>query len=118
MDTLGYTFRADSQRSDYFFNSAHLDFDVGNLHRFYPLVELNWFHYSRAGDFRPFNTEGRDLANIGSTGVSGHNDLSIATGLRYKFSECVQTGIVVEFPLTGTNDLNAFRLGVDLIFRY
>jgi hypothetical protein len=118
MDTFGYTFRADAERSDYLFNSAHLDFDVGNLHRFYPLVELNWFHYSRAGDARPFDVEGRDLANIGSTGVSGRNNLSLATGFRYKFSECVQTGLAVEFPLNGTRDLLDFRLGVDLIFRY
>jgi hypothetical protein len=118
MDTLGYTFRADSDRSDYFFNSIHLDFDVCNWHRVYPLIELNWFHYTRAGDARDFGTEGRDLANIGSTGVSGRDNLTIAVGTRYKFSECVQTGIALEFPLNGTRDLLDFRLGMDLIFRY
>ena len=31
MGTLGYSFRADSQRSDYLFTSLHMDFDVGKL---------------------------------------------------------------------------------------
>ena len=118
MATLGYSFRADSDRSDYFYTSWHLDFDVGNQHRLYPLIELNWFHYSRSGGERPFNFEGRDLVNFGSTAVSGRDNLSLATGVRYKFSEAVQTGVVVEFPLTGERDLMSFRLGVDLIFRY
>ncbi|HEY1379475.1 MAG TPA: hypothetical protein VGF55_21915, partial [Gemmataceae bacterium] len=92
MATLGYSFRADSDRSDYLFTSWHLDFDVGNQHRLYPLIELNWFHYSRSGGARPFDFEGRDLVNFGSAFVDGRNNLSLATGFRYKFSECVQTG--------------------------
>jgi hypothetical protein len=118
MGTIGYSIRADHERSDYLFSGLHLDFDVGNQHRLYPLLEMNWFHYGQSGGARPFNFEGRDLFNFGSTSVSGHNALSLATGVRYKFSECVQTGLVVEFPLTGSRDINNFRLGVDLIFRY
>jgi hypothetical protein len=118
MGTIGYTFSTNNQRSDYLFSSAHLDFDVGNQHRLYPLVEMNWFHYGSSGAARPLDFEGADLFNFGSTNVSGRNNLSIATGVRYKFSECVQTGIVAEFPLVGTRDMNTFRLGVDFIFRY
>jgi hypothetical protein len=118
MSTLGYAFRTDGQRSDYLFNSWHLDFDIGNQHRFYPLIELNWFHYTESGHARPFGFEGRDLVNFGSTNVNSRNNLSLATGLRYKFSENIQTGLALEFPLTGTRDLNNFRLGIDLIFRY
>jgi hypothetical protein len=118
MAEIGYTFRADAQRSDYFFTSWHLDFDVGNQHRLYPLIELNWFHYSRSGGARPYDFEGRDLFNFGSAFVSGTDALSIGTGLRYKFSECIQTGLSLEFPLTGNKNFNDFRLGIDLIFRY
>jgi hypothetical protein len=118
MGTLGYSFRTDGDRSDYFFTSWHLDFDVGNQHRLYPLVELNWFHYSRAGGVRPFDFEGRDLFNFGSTQIHSVDDLSIATGVRYKFSECVQAGVGLEFPLTSSHDVSKFRLGFDLIFRY
>jgi hypothetical protein len=118
MGTLGYSFRADGDRSDYFFTSWHLDFDVGNQHRLYPLIELNWFHYSRSGGERPYTFEGRDLVNFGSTNVNGRDNLSLAAGVRYKFTEALQTGVVVEFPLNGTRDFNNFRLGVELIFRY
>jgi hypothetical protein len=50
--------------------------------------------------------------------VDGRDNLTIATGFRYKFSECVQTGMALEFPLVGTRDIFDFRLGIDLIFRY
>ncbi len=118
MGTLGYSFRTDGERSDYFYTSWHLDFDVGNQHRLYPLIELNWFHYTESGRDRPFTFEGADLANFGSTDVSGRNNLSLAIGARYKFSECIQTGLALQFPLNGTRDLNNFRLGIDMIFRY
>jgi hypothetical protein len=35
LNTFGYAF-GDSGRSDYFYNSFHLDYDVANAHRFYP----------------------------------------------------------------------------------
>ncbi|HEX4590794.1 MAG TPA: hypothetical protein VH120_12730 [Gemmataceae bacterium] len=118
MATLGYAIRADNQRTEYLFTSWHLDFDVGNQHRLYPLVELNWFHYTRSGNERPYNFEGADLANFGSRNVAGTNDLSLAFGARYKFTESIQTGLALEFPLVNRHDLNSFRLGMDLIFRY
>jgi hypothetical protein len=118
METFGYSFSIDSKRSEFLYNSLHLDYDVANLHRIYPLVELNWFDYTRAGTERNLNVEGRDLANIGSRGVSGRNELSIATGLRYKFSERAQVGLAAEFPLNGNRDLQDFRLTIDFIFRY
>lgn len=117
MDTLGFAF-GDSGRSDYFYNSAHIDYDVANLHKFYPLLELNWFHYTSSGNSRPINQEGADLANIGGTDVSGRDFLSIAPGFRYKYSECLQFGIATEFSLTNPRDLQNFRLLVDMIFRY
>ena len=39
-------------------------------------------------------------------------------GIRYKFNECIQTGLTGEIPVTGRHDLEDFRLTVDLIFRY
>jgi hypothetical protein len=117
MGTLGYSF-GDHERSDYLFSSLHLDYDVGGRHFLYPLVELNWFYYTRDGHERPFGFEGQDLFNFGSNNVSGKGDLSIAIGVRYKFSECIQTGVALEFPLTHTKDFQSFRLGLDVIFRY
>ncbi len=118
MDTLGYSFRVDDERSDFLYNSAHIDYDVANLHKFYPMLELNWFHYTRAGNARAIDQEGRDFANIGGTGVGGNDYITIAPGFRYKFTECIQAGIAAEFPLTNPRDLQDFRLLFDVIFRY
>ena len=43
MATTGYSASVNSQRSDYYFLSGHLDFDWMNCHHFYPLMEMNWF---------------------------------------------------------------------------
>lgn len=118
MDTLGYSVAVDSERTDYVFNSLHLDYDVANLHKIYPLIELNYFHYTSNGKVRPLDFEGQDLFNLGSTAVSGHDILNLAVGARYKFSECVQAGLAAEFPVTGRHDLLQYRITADLIFRY
>ena len=111
----------DNQRTDYFYASLHLDYDVANTHHFYPLIELNWFHYtSDGGGGHPstFGFEGRDLINFGSKGVSGHDEVSLAFGARFKYNEMIQFGGALEFPLSGTKDLLDFRLTLDVIFRY
>ena len=113
----GYQFPVDhTQNSSFFYTSLHLDKQVAGW--LYPLIELNWFHYTSAGTQRPtLNFEGRDLANVGSN-AQGRNELSIAPGFRYKFNDYWQMGIAAEFPLLGTRDLLQYRLGVDLIWRY
>src|SRR5262249_23712631 len=119
MDTFGYTFGTTSARTDYFYNSVHLDWDISNLHRFYPFVELNWFYYSSSGTARDLGTEGRDLTNIGSMHVGGKQNLYIAPGMRYQFSNRFSIGAAVEIPLVTTNvDMLNYRATIDLIFRY
>jgi hypothetical protein len=118
MTTFGYAL-SDSHRAEYFYNSYHVDWDVGGLHMFYPFLELNWFHYVAAGNSRPFGGfEGGDLINFGSHAVSGANSLRLAFGTRYKFNPHMETGLALEFPLIGSKDLNNFRLTVDFILRY
>jgi hypothetical protein len=118
LNTTGYALGLDSNRTDYFFSSFHLDYDLYNVHHIYPLLELNWFHDTSAGNAHNLDFEGRDLANLGASGVGGHDDLSIALGSRFKLNEAVQTGIALEFPLAGHKDLLDYRLTFDLIFRY
>ncbi|HLJ96180.1 MAG TPA: hypothetical protein VKU02_23590 [Gemmataceae bacterium] len=119
LGTFGYNFSVDSQRSDNLFLSLHLDFDYAGLHKIYPLVELNWFHYTSNGKARTLNFEGGDLFNFGSSQVSGHDDLSLAVGGRFKLNECFQMGLAAEVPVTShRRDLMDYRLLVDLIFRY
>jgi hypothetical protein len=115
---IGYSFAVDGKRSDFFMTNLHLDYDVGNLHKIYPLVELDWRYYTANGKERALDFEGGDLINFGATNVSGRNNLLLGAGLRYKFNENFQMGAAIEFPVVGTKDMENFRLTLDLIIRY
>jgi hypothetical protein len=118
----GFWFSVDDQRTDYLHLHLHLDYDVANLHRIYPLIELNWLHttsFGKAND--SIGTEGGDLINFGSDSYDGQRDLvTMAIGARYKFgsSDHYQIGTAFEFPLTDRQDLTAFRFTLDFIIRY
>ncbi len=118
----GYWFSVDDERTDYLHASFHLDYDVANLHRIYPLIELNWFHTTSFGKQNQFvGTEGADLVNFGSRSYDGKHDLvTLAIGTRYKFggSDHYQLGTAFEFPLTDRKDLQSFRYTLDFIIRY
>jgi hypothetical protein len=118
MNTTGYAFSVDNVRTDYFYSSFHVDFDLANAHKIYPLLEMNWFEYTHAGTARNLGFEGRDLFNFGSQGVSGIGTLTIAPGVRYKFTENAQVGLGFEFPLVSPRDLVDFRMTIDFILRY
>jgi hypothetical protein len=118
MNTTLYAFVADNRRTDYFFTQFHLDFDVMNWNKFFPLIEMNWIHYTQNGGARPLSFEGKDLFNFGSMGIAGMGELSLALGFRYKFCEGIQLGTAFQFPIAGHRDLDAFRWTIDLIFRY
>jgi hypothetical protein len=118
LGTTGYSFSVDSSRSEYFYLSAHVDYDIAGLHKIYPLMELNWFHYTNGGRGPALGFEGADLVNFGSSNLGKKDYLTLAFGLRYKFTECVQAGFGVEFPLTAQKELTNYRLTFDMIFRY
>jgi hypothetical protein len=126
MGTFGYRFALDNERSEMFFLSGHLDYGFFNV--VFPFIEANWFHYTSNGSslyttpagvpLPPFGFEGRDLYNFGSGNVSGNDSVTLAAGVRFKFSENVQGGIAYEIPISGQNDLIDYRITFDLIFRY
>jgi hypothetical protein len=118
MGTTGFAFSVDRERSEYFFLSAHVDYDVANLHKIYPFLELNWFYYARGGTGPALGFEGTDLFNFGSSSLGSKNFVDLAPGIRYKFSEAIQAGLAVEFPLTSQKELTDWRITLDLIFRY
>jgi hypothetical protein len=118
MGEAGYSFGVDSQRSEFVHSSVHLDYDVANLHHFYPLVELNWFYYTKEGRRTNFGFEGADLVNFGSNGLVNRNYVSLAVGMRYKFSEAIQLGGAIEWPLSKEKGINDFRVTLDAIFRF
>jgi hypothetical protein len=118
MTTIAGSFALDNKRTDYIYTGLHLDYDVANLHKIYPLMELNWTYYTSNGHARDQNFEGLDLFNFGANSVSGQNHVSLAVGARYKFCEWLQTGIAAEWAVAGKKDLQDFRLTFDVIFRY
>lgn len=119
LNTTGYAARVDSTRTDNIFSSFHLDYDIRNLKKIYPLIELNFAHYTFNGSARDLNFEGRDLFNFGSNGAAGINELTLALGVRYKVSEALQFGFAAEAGLLGGDrHMDGFRLTFDVIFRY
>lgn len=113
----GYAASVNSKRSDYYYLSAHLDYDVGNYHRFYPVAELNWFYTTTNGSSSPLNFEGRDLINFGSQ-AKGSNLLTGALGGRIKVFTYSEIGAAFEIPLVGNRDLFDYRFTIDYIWRF
>jgi hypothetical protein len=113
----GYAASVNRKRSDSYYLSAHLDYDVGNFHRFYPVAELNWQLQTTNGTSSPLNFEGRDLINFGSA-VRGANLLTGALGARFKVFAYSEIGAAFEIPLVGNRDLFDYRFTVDFILRY
>ena len=117
MMAAGYSFSVNNERSDYFYFSAHIDMNVLNLNKFFPLLELNWFAYTSNGRETPIGIEGQDLINFGGH-AAGTGLLTGAIGGRYKISENYQLGAAFEIPFAGPHDINAYRFTLDFIFRY
>ncbi len=119
LNTTGYSVSTNDLRGDFFHTSFHLSFDVAHLHRVYPLLELHWLHYTSNGHTRDLGFEGRDLFHFGSLGAAGHDELTLAGGLRFKVNDLIQFGVGAEFSLLGGGrHLDDFRLTADMIIRY
>jgi hypothetical protein len=117
MGTTGYSFSTTSARSDYWYLSGHIDMDVLNRHRFYPLIEMNYFLVSKNGNTTNIGAEGRDLINFGGQ-AAGKGMLTTAFGARYKIIENAQIGGAFELPIAGPHDLFQYRFTLDFILRY
>jgi len=113
----GYAFGTSKARSDYLFLSGHIDWDVMNWHRFYPLFEMNYLLYTANGNAFPIGSEGRDLFNFGGQ-AKGNGLLTGAFGARFKITENAQVGAAYEIPFAGPKDLFQYRFTIDFILRF
>jgi hypothetical protein len=120
MGTTGYSISVDRQRSEYFYMSAHLDYNIANTNMFFPFLEMNWFHYTQGGlaNDPGFGFEGLGLVNFGSHNVGARDFLSIAPGLRFKLNEHIQAGAAIAWPLLKQKEISDYQLVFDIIFRY
>jgi hypothetical protein len=119
LNTFGYQFGLDTdENSGFFYNSLHIDRQVCG--RFYPLFEINWFHYTQGGDrgLPRVLGEGDGLLNLGTTGVAGNDLVTGAIGLKAKVGDHAETGVAWEVPLSNRKDLIDNRLVFDFIVRY
>jgi hypothetical protein len=118
MATAGYSFSTNGDRSDFFYASAHLNFDIANGHRFYPVAEVNWFSYTKDGRARGLTTEGRDFANVGAA-AKGANLVTWALGLRWRsLNGRWELGGGYEGYMFGQRGLFDGRVMLDLIWRF
>ncbi len=118
LGTIGYQVPVNSnQNSSNYYASVHLDRQIG---RFYPLVELNWFHWVAGGNrgLPPILGEGDGLLNLGTSGVAGNDLVTFAVGGKFKLSPHAELGAAWEFPISNRRDLIDNRLTVEFILRY
>jgi hypothetical protein len=113
--TVGYNHPLDSDAEstslDWHFN---LSFEATESVR--PFVELNGISYLEDGKALGVSQEGVDVANLGSTDVSGNDVVTGALGLRWSLSENVQFGAAWEAPVfTSRSDLYDDRITLDVI---
>ena len=113
----GYSFSTNGQRSDYFYASGHVSFDLLNRQKFFPLAEVNWFHYTTNGTANFLAGEGRDLVNFGAL-AKGSSLVTGAVGARYRLSKRVEFGGAFEVPIAGNRDFFRYRLLFDVIYRF
>jgi hypothetical protein len=116
--TTGYSASINDERSEFFFLNLHLDYNVANSNSWYPTLEMNWIHYTKAGNNPNLNFEGADLINFGAAQRQGSNYFTIAPGVRYRFNEHIYAGAALEIPFGQEKGLSDYRLTFDMIFRY
>lgn len=116
--TVGHVFPMDrTQNSGFFYTSLHLDREFFGW--LYPLVELNWLHYTSSGNRGlPDIGEGDGLLNLGASDVTGHDLVTVAAGLKAKLNDHMETGVALETPISNRKDLIDYRLLAEFIIRY
>lgn len=107
-----------SSNSGFFYTSLHFDRRLSDW--LYPLVEVNWFHYTSSGNrgIPAVVGEGDGLINIGTSDVTGNDLLTVALGIKAKLKENVELGGAWESPISNRHDLIGDRITAELILRY
>lgn len=118
MGNLGFPISVNGDRNTVFTTSLHLDYDVANWHKLYPSLDLNIQSALSNGDQFAMNTYSPDMFNVGANAVKGLTNVTIAPGVRYKFTEMFQVGGAVEFLTTTHRSMDQFRFIADFIIKY
>lgn len=96
--------------------SQHLSRPI--TERFYILTEANWFRYISSGTGGIAGVEGLDLANFGSTDVTGNNIVTWAAGGKFKTARNSELGAAYEIPISGRRDIMGNRVTAHWAIRF
>ncbi len=119
LNTVGYNVPVDGDaNSSSLYWSTHLDYEIDGW--LYPLIEANWYHWVSSGDrgLPPALGEGDGLINLGTSGVTGNDMVTVAVGGKAKLTQNIEFGAAWELPVSPRHDLLNNRLTAELIFRY
>ncbi len=119
LNTVGYQVPVDGNaHSSFIYWSTHVDRQYGGW--FYPMIEANWYHWVSSGNrgLPAALGEGDGLINLGTSGVTGNDVVTVAIGAKAKINRHVEFGGAWELPVSPRHDLLNNRLTADLIFRY
>ena len=112
----GYNKALDSKHDSSLLHlSAHVDYQVNDW--FFPTVELNVFNTKSAGERLPFDFEGIDLVNFGSSDAAG-SVVTLAVGGRFIFSDNITFGFAYEAPVSNREDIMDHRYYVDMVLHF
>lgn len=104
---------AESSSIDY-----HLHFSPVTDARVVPVFEINGIHYLDEGRALPFNFEGVDYANLGSSGVQDNDVITAALGARFRAGDMSTFGLAYERPVTSRKDIFGSRYTADWMLRF
>ena len=85
---------------------------------FIPFVSLNSFTVVSSADALPFNTEGFDLINFGSSNASGRTQGAVGCGFRSRLLPSLDVGVGYEHGVFASNSLFKDRWTFDVCWRF
>jgi len=96
--------------------SAMLDYYVSKW--FIPFVAVNAFTTLTDGKALPFDSEGFDLINFGSTDASGKTQVAVGAGFRSRLTKSLDFGFAYEYGIAPGDDVFKDRFTIDFIWRF
>ena len=85
---------------------------------FIPFVSVNAFTVVSSADALPFNSEGFDLINFGSSNASGRTQGAVGGGFRSRLLPSLDLGVGYEYGVFASNSIFKDRWTLDLSWRF
>lgn len=85
---------------------------------FIPFVAVNAFTTLDDANVLPFDSEGFDLINFGSTDAGGTTQVAVGAGFRTRLTPEIDLGFAYEWGVAPDDDIFKDRLTIDLIWRF